>query len=117
MMFVIVVEGEFACMLRRSRTLGFGRLPRRGDIVSSLRGSVVWSMDGLASSQIPSQVLLQFVESEALAKIATRAAKLSEAAADNPCELGHPLWSKDQQRHDENQYEFQRTYSEHRTTI
>ncbi len=117
MMFVIVVEGEFACMLRscrplaiRRRVAGGGRwLRSRIDVVPGLRGPIVrWAagpVDGLASQSIPSQVLLQFVESKALAKIVSSASKFGESAAKSPREFGHAFWSKDQQRHDENHHE------------
>lgn len=70
MMFVIVVEGDFACTLRSCRPLairrhvaGGGRwLRSRIDVIPRLRGPIVRSaagpVDGLASQSIPSQVLL-----------------------------------------------------------
>jgi hypothetical protein len=120
MMVMIGVEGVFAGLVRCN-----GGLLGRADIVTrlgwaivgSIFGSIVGFVDGLVSGEIPSQVLLDLVEGEALSEIVARASELRESAAEGSCEFRHSLGSENQKRHDENQNELQGTDSEHRMTI
>jgi hypothetical protein len=140
-MFVVVAEGQFARMLlpghcfrsvflvghvrggidvgarRCGGGVAGGLLARVADIVARLGGTIIGPVDRLVSCEIPSQVLLELVESKGLAKILARAPKLCESTTDRSRELRHPLRSKDQQRDDEDHDEFKGSDSEHRPTI
>jgi hypothetical protein len=71
-------------------------------------------MDSLGSGEIPPQILLQLIERKCLAEIVARSPKLCEPTADRSREFRHSLWSKDQQRDNENHDELEGSDSEHK---